>query len=347
MGKKGHTIKVTARDKDVTKYLLNAYKIPYTLVGQPQTGPLSLTKEWIERGYHILKIGKKFDADIYLGVLNPITAIVAKLLRKKSITLTDTEFADFANTITIPFTDSVLTSYAYKKDFGNKQIRYDGCHELAYLNPKYFKPNPVVLDDIGLQEDDNFFLIRFASLSASHDNHCVNFKKEFIKTLVSKLDQHGKVIISSEIKLDPYLQKYAFKLSPEKYQHLLYYSTMYIGESSTSAEEAAILGTPSIYFERWNINGKYCGSTPYVGILDELQNKYGILYSFYEEKELLNKVHEMLPDISIEKKNWKEKSKKFLSDKIDVTAFLMWFTENYPDSIFEMKDNPLIQYRFK
>jgi hypothetical protein len=29
-----------------------------------------------------------------------------------------------------------------------------------------------------------------------------------------------------------------------------------------------------------------------------------------------------------------------LSDKIDVTAFMVWFVENYPESVKIMKENP-------
>ena len=36
-----------------------------------------------------------------------------------------------------------------------------------------------------------------------------------------------------------------------------------------------------------------------------------------------------------------------LADKIDVTAFMVWFIENYPESIKVMKDDPGYQYRFK
>jgi len=36
-----------------------------------------------------------------------------------------------------------------------------------------------------------------------------------------------------------------------------------------------------------------------------------------------------------------------LKDKIDVTAFLVWFIENWPESFNIMKENPDYQYRFK
>jgi hypothetical protein len=38
---------------------------------------------------------------------------------------------------------------------------------------------------------------------------------------------------------------------------------------------------------------------------------------------------------------------RFLQDKIDVTAFMVWFIENYPDSFHTMRKNPDYQYRFK
>lgn len=36
-----------------------------------------------------------------------------------------------------------------------------------------------------------------------------------------------------------------------------------------------------------------------------------------------------------------------LQDKIDVTAFMVWFIENYPKSVEIIKDNPKYQYNFK
>ena len=35
------------------------------------------------------------------------------------------------------------------------------------------------------------------------------------------------------------------------------------------------------------------------------------------------------------------------SDEIDVTAFMVWFVENYPKSVQVMKNNPDYQYKFK
>jgi hypothetical protein len=36
-----------------------------------------------------------------------------------------------------------------------------------------------------------------------------------------------------------------------------------------------------------------------------------------------------------------------LDDKIDVTAFMVWFIQDYPGSVTIMRENPEYQERFK
>ena len=47
------------------------------------------------------------------------------------------------------------------------------------------------------------------------------------------------------------------------------------------------------------------------------------------------------------KSEWKKRKEKMLSEKIDVTAFMVWFIENYPESVGIMKEKPDYQYKFK
>ena len=75
-------------------------------------------------------------------------------------------------------------------DLGRKQLRYNGQLELAYLHPNYFSPDPSVLDEIGLNEDDTIIFLRFVSWTASHDvgEHGVKRKID----LVNELAKFGK-----------------------------------------------------------------------------------------------------------------------------------------------------------
>ena len=47
------------------------------------------------------------------------------------------------------------------------------------------------------------------------------------------------------------------------------------------------------------------------------------------------------------KQEFQNRRHKMLSEKIDVTAFMVWFIENYPESVKIMKENPDYQLRFR
>ena len=118
----------------------------------------------------------------------------------------------------------------------------------------------------------------------------------------------------------------------------LAHSDLFFGESATMASESAVLGTPAIY-----LNENWFGSTGE-------EEKYGLLFSFksslQDQEHAIAKGVELLsaPD---SKAIMHTNRERFLQDKIDVTAFMVWFIENYPDSFHTMGNNPEYQYRFK
>jgi predicted glycosyltransferase len=142
MKKRGHEVLITARKKEITLDLLDKYGFDYITVGEMKSGTFNLMKEWVLRDIRILNLALNFNPDILIGMHNPVVSHVAKILRKKSIIFTDTEHAKLANWVTFPFSDSICTPSCFKRDIGKKQIRYNGYHELAYLHPNYFTPNP-------------------------------------------------------------------------------------------------------------------------------------------------------------------------------------------------------------
>jgi hypothetical protein len=59
----------------------------------------------------------------------------------------------------------------------------------------------------------------------------------------------------------------------------------------------------------------------------------------------VEKVSEIMNDDL--QKDGKRKREKLIGDKINVTAFLCWFVENYPESFETMIENPRYQERFR
>jgi len=206
--------------------------------------------------------------------------------------------------------------------------------ELCYLHPKYFKPDINVLFQLKVKESEPFILLRFVSWSANHDLGETGFSSETKIKLVKTLSEHVRVFISSESKLPEELEQYRLPVSPEKLHDVLFYSALYIGEGATTASECAMLGTPAIYVNSLS-----------AGTLEE-QERLGLLFSFRNPEGVLEKALELLkiPDLKAE---FRKHQDAMLAKSIDVTAFMVWFIENYPESVRIMKDNPDYQNQFR
>jgi predicted glycosyltransferase len=315
MEKNGHEVLVTAREKDVTVELLESYGFKYEVLSRMGTGKGNLMKEWAGRDIKLLKIARKFNPDFLTGILNPCVAHVAWLMHKKSLIFTDTEHAKLANRATLPFADMVFTPTAYARDVGKKQVRYNGYHELAYLHPAYFHPDPDFLSSLNIDKDERIIVLRFVSWGASHDvgQHGVTNKLEMVR----EFEKHGKVFISSEQKLEPELDKYRIHVRPDKLHDLLYYASLYVGDGGTTAVESAILGTPSIYVS------SLVGT---MGNFTELEDKYGLMYSFNDSGQALRKGLEILGNKQA-KQEWGIKKDQLIRDKIDVTGFVLAYLD--------------------
>ena len=92
---------------------------------------------------------------------------------------------------------------------------------LAYLHPRYFKPDPSCLNIIGEDENSKFVLLRFVAWEAVHDVTKTGFSLEDKIRLVKALEKYAHVFITSETPLPPELASYQIKISPEKIHHIL------------------------------------------------------------------------------------------------------------------------------
>ena len=141
------------------------------------------------------------------------------------------------------------------------------------------------------------------------------------------------MVISAESALPAEYQDFAIGFHPKDIHDALYHAELFIGEGTTMAMEAAILGTPSVYVN----------SLQYENVRD--MEKYGLLFRFDNDVNLMDKIKKIIsrPDL---KKDLLASREKMISEKINLTAFLLWFVENYPQSIQELTDHPEYQNRF-
>ena len=330
--KRGHQVQICTTDKEVALELLDKCGFDYEILGiNRQKGIIRKIPLLIKSDLRMLKIAKNYKPDLFICRGSPVSAHVSKIFRKPCISFNDTEHSTLVDSIVFPFLDTVLTPSCFKKDVGKNQIRYEGYHELAYLHPNYFTPNPAVLGELGLTENGTFIILRFISWDASHDigHSGIQNKVE----LVQKLEKYGRVLITSEGELGDGLENYLIKVSPEKMHDLLYYASLYVGEGATMAAECAVLGTPAIYVS------SLVGT---MGNFIELEEKYSLIFNYSSSDNVLDKAIELIQRKDL-KQEWKTKRDLLLDDKIDVTEFMVEFVENYPDTLqlktYESREN--------
>ncbi|MFZ3382395.1 MAG: DUF354 domain-containing protein [Candidatus Methanoperedens sp.] len=322
MEAKGHEFELVVVEKEITGYLLEQFKIKFNIIGinQPTLIRKILALPILE--YKTLKIALKFKPDLFIGQAFPPIAHVSAILNKPFIVCEDTEVARHLHKVVLPFADAIVTPNCYKDDLGKKHVRFKGFFELAYLHPKNFEPDSSVLADLGLNSNDKYVIIRLVSWHAHHDFGHKGMSLEIIKKLIEELEKHAKIYISSECSLPDELQKYEIKLSPIKMHSILYYATMYLGESGTMATEAGILGTPSIYIS---------SLASAMGNFEKMEKKYGLMNSYSDPLVALDKALETIKNNNI-KEEWKLKRHRMLEDSIDVNKLLMDIIENINNS---------------
>lgn len=337
--KRGHKVYVTVKDLPSAISLLKMYGIPYVYLGGKRDSLYG--KFFLQLMYNLKVLWLVYTKKIDIGFGTSITIPqISKLSKMNAIILDDDDddveplFVKYAH----PFADVVLSPDCAKRATG-KLIPYRGYHELAYLHPNRFVPDSSVLKETGLVEGEPFFLLRFNAFKAHHDIGAKGLSIENKRKLIAYLETKGKVYITSERNIDEEFKKYQLLLSPEKVHSLIYYATMLIGDSQTMTSEAAILGTPALKCNTFA--GK-------LSVPNELENKYRLCYSYLPEQsdEFFARIEELLNDTNT-KQVFAKRKEIMLADKIDVTAFFVWFIENYPESAEIMRSNPDYQYKFK
>jgi predicted glycosyltransferase len=219
-----------------------------------------------------------------------------------------------------------------------KRVSYNGYHELAYLHPNHFIPESDIVYE-NLKSNQPFIIIRLVKLTATHDVGKKGLGLSIILKLIAKYENNYNFLVSLEDQVIPELENYRFRFNPGIMHHFIANAALVVSDSQTMVAEAAVLGTPSIRFN------DFVGKLSY---LEELEYKYGLTYGIKTDKpeELFLKAEQLLSKQNL-KDDWKNRWDIMIKDKIDVTAFMVWFIKNYPESKRIMKENPDYQYKFK
>ncbi len=320
---RGHKIKISIREREgMVSHLLDIYGLQYESMKPAAKGMLGKAITIIKNDMALLKIARRFKPDLFVSAASPYSAHVSGILGAQHIALEDTE--DAIRLLMVPFTRTILTPDCFLKQFpAKKHIRYPGYHELAYLHPNRFKPDPSILEYLGVDKGEKYVIMRFSAWDANHDIGQHGFRSDEERlNLVKKAEKYAKVFISSEIPLKGELEKRRINIPIHRIHDALYYASLYVGDGHKMAAESGIMGTPSILLStRWSRTGNFRDFVDIYHIVEAFKNIKGV-------KEAATRI---LTDEE-EREVWKKKSGEMMKGKIDLTAFLLEFIENYPQS---------------
>jgi len=336
---KHYNITVVCQSIPLVKKLLNLYQIPYIDIGRKGKNIREKIIKQINLNKKVNKIIKEKEIDLaigsYLSVLSSIRTHAKSILLDEDDQVVQPFTAKFVS----PFADCILSPNALSYEHLKNAVYYPGNHELAYLHPNVFSPNPNILRKYGLKEDDKYFILRFNAFKAHHDIHQYGLNKEQKLILIDTLSKYGRVFITTEAELEPEFEEFKMPISPEEMHSFLYYSQMLISDSQTMTKEAAVLGVPSF---RCNTFANR------LAVLEELELKYGLTFGYHPSQFewMLYRINEFLETTDL-KDEWQKRRMKLLQNKIDVTAFWGWLIDNYPNSIKEVKSKNFDFSKFK
>lgn len=339
----GHQVDIVITSKDVLEDLVKQEGWEYTNIfprGRKMKGIspyISSTINFFITIFRLYKytIGKKYN----LFITDDLLVYIGKIKRIPSVVFTDDDlslarqFALVLSQATHILSPEITDSgkYSFKK------IGFPGYKELAYLHPNVFKPDIEIIKEFnpGLKP---FYILRLVSLRAYHDVGASGISNSQVKQLINTLESKGNVYISSERDLPDDFEKYRLKINPKDITHVLHYAQLFIGDGQTMTSEAAVLGTPAIRCNNF---------VEKISVMEEKEKVYGLSFIYPPSKfgDMHQKIKEIIniPDF---KSEFIKKREKMLAEKIDLSAFMIWLFENFPDSVNKYKSDPSIIHNF-
>ncbi len=312
----GYSTAVVARDKDLTLALLDTFGIRYTIMAPIGQGIVGRSRELLQREWAMLRIVRKHRPGIITG--SSVNGVrVAKLLGVKSVILCedDAKYIPQFRWLAYPLATAIVTPdvLAYE-NYGTRHLTYPSFQKLFYLHPNRFTPDGSIFDELGVDEDQRFAIIRLSSLQAHHDIGARGMSEEMISEVIRMTRDNVRVFITSEKSLAAEFEPHRLPIAPHRIHHALHFAEFLISDSQSMTVEAALLGTPA-----FKIN-TFAGIISVIRELEESGLAFG--YRPGEEKRLLQQRGAVLRMDDM-KSEFNRRQQQLLARKIDPLPWYM------------------------
>jgi predicted glycosyltransferase len=319
---RGDRVVISIRQRDIIAALVEAAGWDYHVTSVAGVGRFGLFRELIEHDWKVLKLVRRYKIDVMLGTSVSI-AHVSRITKARSIVFNedDADYVRLFALLAYPFADRIVVPDVLRDKRNRRYVDHRSYHELAYLHPSHFAPDPGILQSLGVRAGEPFFILRLVALKAHHDAGHAGLSDAAKRRLVGELSRHGRVFVSVEGKLPDYLTPYQLPIPPHQIHHAMALATLLVSDSQTMTMEAAVLGTPSI---RCNTFVKRCS------VIEELEHRYQLTRGFLpsDEQAMFACIQQWIstPDLKAE---WERRRRRMLSEKTNLAAWMIDYVDQF------------------
>jgi predicted glycosyltransferase len=242
---KGINIELTVRTRGRLIKILQKElpDIPYMVIGKHHSGISMKLFGGFKRELELLFYLKKINYDVGIA-FGPEICFVSKILGKPSIVFGD----DYEYKLSFYLSKFAATCFSVPDCIpatGGNLYKFKGLKELAYLHPKYFKPNKKILDQYGLKSNEYVFLREIANTSLNYRN--ISSWLHTISEYLRKMNFQVLISLEDKSLINKFKDCIVLEEPIEDIYSLLCFAALTISSGDTMARESCLVGTPTIY----------------------------------------------------------------------------------------------------
>lgn len=278
------------RDKDVLIRVADELGLRYQRLSKAGRGMVGNALELAVNVFRCIRFGRRFGIDLWITQY-AAGNLAARVTGKKSLCYNDDDIDAVPIACWLAYLPAhrIITPAVTRVGrFEYKRTTYRGTHELFYLHPKRFTPDPGIRGELGLGQKERFALIRLVSLQAHHDRGIRGMSLQLVERILELFEGRVRIFVSAEGKLPEPLDRRRLPVKPSRVHHVLAFAEFFIGDSQSMTAEAGVLGTPAFRIS------DFVGRLSYLEMLEE----YGLAFGFKpgDSDGLLAKLREVTFD---------------------------------------------------
>lgn len=311
----GHEVLILGRDYGCTRDLLEQFQLPHVIYGRCGTTKWSLFRRLPGHYARIAREVIRFRPDVIFGI-GAYAAHASIVARSRCVLVVDSEPTTIDHRISRPFADVMLTPSSFDKALGTNHYVFNGFKESAYLHPRIFTADPSIRNDLGVDKDERYAVVRFNAFGSHHDIGHSGFPPERRRDLVERLAEHLTVFVSDEgddLDLDT-LPARPFDLHPARIHDALAEAHLLVADTQTMVTEAALLGTPAVR------SNSFVGEND-MGNFRTLEAA-GLIYNVASFDDAVDVATSIAADPSV-KEQWTARAADFVADMTDLTDLVV------------------------